>query len=246
MRLFKNLTKNLRYQIEKYLDIEIKLINDDLYKNIETPNFHSINYLAKSKGVLHIGAHRGSERYAYDWFGKSVIWIEANPVIFKELRKNLREFRFQNCYQGLLHSKNNLILDFFLSTNDQASSSIYDFSKKFKEKKIFFQDKKRKIEMYDKIKLKTITLDNLISLQKLNLENFNHWVVDVQGAELEVLKGAKNSLKFCRSITIEVSTENFYENGSTYSSIKEYLNTLNFKVLGEPTRNHEDIIFVTQ
>ena len=45
MRLFKNLTKNLRYQIEKYLDIEIKLINDDLYKNIETPNFHSINYL---------------------------------------------------------------------------------------------------------------------------------------------------------------------------------------------------------
>ena len=130
----------------------------------------------------------------WNWFGKSVIWIEANPVIFKELRKNLREFRFQNCYQGLLHSKNNLILDFFLSTNDQASSSIYDFSKKFKEKKIFFQDKKRKIEMYDKIKLKTITLDNLISLQKLNLENFNHWVVDVQGAELEVLRGGVNLL----------------------------------------------------
>ena len=44
---------------------------------------------------MHIGAHRGSERFVYDWLGKEVIWIEANPIIFSELKKNLIEFKYQ-------------------------------------------------------------------------------------------------------------------------------------------------------
>lgn len=62
--------------------------------------------------------------------------------------------------------------------------------------------------------------------------------------KLEVLKGAKNSLKSCKSITVEVSTENFYKEGSSYNSIKEFLSTKNFMVKKDPTRNHEDVVFV--
>ena len=40
----------------------------------------------KSNGILHIGAHRGSEAPIYYWFGKDVIWIEANPKIYDDLK----------------------------------------------------------------------------------------------------------------------------------------------------------------
>ena len=84
----------------------------------------------------------GSERFMYDWLGKEVIWIEANPKIFNELKKNLMEFKYQKAYKALLHSKKEDNIDFFLSSNDNASSSIYDFSKDFKDKKLFFQKQK--------------------------------------------------------------------------------------------------------
>ena len=113
--------RNLRHLIEKLFNIDIRIIKNNIYKNTETIDLNIIKYLSKSSGVLHIGAHRGSERFIYDWLGKKVLWIEANPKIFIELKKNLREFKFQDCYEGLLYSQNNLLIDFFLSSNDQAS-----------------------------------------------------------------------------------------------------------------------------
>ena len=244
MIFLKKIIQNLRLLISKYLKVDLKLIKENIYKNQETPTYDSIYYLYKSKGVLHIGAHRGSERFVYDWLGKEVTWIESNPKIFRELEKNLIEFKYQKSYEALLHSKNGEIVDFFLSSNDNASSSIYDFSKDFKDNKLFFQNKKRNIAMTGKIKLRTCTLDDLILKYDIDIKKFNHWIIDVQGAELEVLKGAINSLKFCDSITVEVSTENFYEKGSKYDDVKEFLNDINFKVIKDPKRNHEDVVFI--
>ena len=244
MIFLKKIIQNLRLLISKYLKVDLKLIKENIYRNQETPSYDSIYYLYKSKGVLHIGAHRGSERFVYDWLGKEVTWIESNPKIFKELEKNLIEFKYQKSYEALLHSKNGEIVDFFLSSNDNASSSIYDFSKDFKDNKLFFQNKKRNIAMTGKIKLRTCTLDDLLLKNDIDIKKFNHWIIDVQGAELEVFKGAINSLKFCHSITVEVSTEDFYEKGSKYNDVKEFLNKLNFKVTKDPKRNHEDVIFI--
>ena len=143
--------RNLRHLIEKLFNIDIRIIKNNIYRNTEVVDLNIIECLSKSSGILHIGAHRGSERFIYDWLGKKVLWIEANPKMFVELKKNLREFKFQDCYEGLLYSQNDLLLDFFLSSNDQASSSIYDFSERFKKGKLFFQEKKRNIKMQNKI-----------------------------------------------------------------------------------------------
>ena len=137
--------KKLRYLLEKLFNIHIRFVKKNIYKNLETPDIDIIKSIARSSGVLHIGGHRGSERFTYDWMGKKVIWIEANPIIFRELKSNLKEFKYQQCYQALLHSTKGKWLDFFLSSNDQASSSIYDFSKTFKNNDLFFQNIKKEI-----------------------------------------------------------------------------------------------------
>ena len=222
MNFLNEIIQNLRLLISKYLKIDFKYLIKNIYKNEETPSKVSIDCIVKSTGVLHIGAHRGSERYVYDWLGKEVVWIEANPKIYKELKKKLTEFKFQRSYQTLLHAKNDEIVDFFLSSNDSASSSIFDFSEDFKSNKLFFQNKKRNIFMKDKIKLKSETLDNF------------------------ALKGSKNSLNFCESLTVEISTENFYEKGSSFEEVKKFLIDQKFRITKDPQRNHEDVVFVRE
>ena len=97
--------------------------------------------------------------------------------------------------------------------------------------------------MCKKIKLISKTLDNLIMEQNINVNNFDHLIIDVQGAELEVLKGSLKFLKKCKTIYIEVSTAKFYESGSQWNDIKNFLNNSNFQEIREPMKNHDDIIF---
>ena len=73
MKLFKKFFRNFRHFMERYFNIEIRILKNNIFRNIETPEIDVINYLSKSTGVLHIGAHRGSERLLYDWLGKKVI-----------------------------------------------------------------------------------------------------------------------------------------------------------------------------
>ena len=244
MNILKKIRSDFRDFLFNFLGVDIKFVKKNIFKNTETPQYESINCLYRSNGILHIGAHRGSERFMYDWLGKEVIWIEANPKIFNELKKNLMEFKYQKAYKALLHSKKDDNIDFFLSSNDNASSSIYDFSKDFKNNKLFFQNKKRNISMINKIKLKSCTLDDLILENNIDIKKYNHWVIDVQGAELAVLEGATKSLKHCETIAVEVSTEDFYEMGSRYNEVKEFLSDMNYKVIKDPKRNHEDVIFI--
>ena len=49
----------------------------------QEPNIEEIKIIMKSKGVLHLGAHRGKEALIYNWFNKKVLWIEAIPEIYE-------------------------------------------------------------------------------------------------------------------------------------------------------------------
>jgi FkbM family methyltransferase len=238
--------KKIRLLLANYFGINIQFLKKNIYKNLETPDKENINIILNSNGILHIGAHRGSERFVYDHLGKPVVWIEANPYIFDELQLNLNEFKYQIAYNNLLYSKSNIEKDFFLSSNDGASSSINDFSEEFLEGKIEFNNLKRNIEMTDKIKMKTKTLDKIILDNNIEISKYDHWVIDVQGAELEVLKGSVENLDKCKSLTIEVSTHRFYKNSVLWNEIKDYLKSKNFYSVREPVKNHDDILFVKQ
>lgn len=51
---------------------------------------------------MHLGAHKGQEADIYEWFGKKVIWIEAIPEIFDQLKDNLYFYNNQKAYCLLL------------------------------------------------------------------------------------------------------------------------------------------------
>lgn len=192
------------------------------------------NLILNSEGVLHIGAHYGQESEYYNEMQLDVIWIEAIPEAYNELRNKISKFAKQRAYCALVGNENLANVDFFISNNNGSASSIFKISKKADFKSVLMQTK---------LQLPMVRLDTLLS--NVDMTKYDHWIIDVQGAELLVLEGAGYLISFCRSITIEVSTRETYINGARYQHLKDYLFTQGFFPLWEPAKyDHTDIPFI--
>lgn len=238
--IFKNFFKYLLRKLNRKI-IKIKRKTPQSFVH-DIPNKEIVDSIINSKGIIHIGAHRGSEGIVYEWFNKKVVWIEANPLIFDDLRDNISNLYGQIAFNNLLGEENKSNVQFYLSNNDYASSSVFEFSDNLIEK-IKFNEKK--IIMEKKIYLNMITLDSLIDKKKIDISNFDHWIIDAQGSELQILKGAKNNLKYCKSLYVEVSKDEYYKGESTkWPELRDYLTNNNFKLTSEPSSSHCDVLFV--
>ena len=210
-----------------------------LYKNKnyvhQKPNIDVIKTLYNSTGVLHMGAHRGGEAQIYDWFQKKTIWIEANPKIIPDLKDNVYQFPFQKVIQALLSDKDGDYINFYISSNDSASSSIFKFGKKSIE---------QNLKMVSKIKLKSCKLDTIVKNEPIEILDYDFWVIDLQGAELLALKGAMESLRKCKSILVEVSKNEYYKNAVNWEELKKFLNQNDFIQQWEPIESHSDVLFI--
>jgi len=221
------------------------------YKLIKTQKKKSTNFLnvknqasliclAKSKGVLHLGAHKGEEADIYQWLGKKVIWIEAIPKIFDQLKDNLSFYSNQDAYCLLLGDMDNVKKSFYISNNNSVSSSLFKFSKNTLDRKYFSE---QKLEMKNELILEMSKLDTFIKKNNIDISNYNHWIVDLQGAELLALKGAEKSLEFCDSLLIEISKVDIYENGVLWPDLKNWLIKRNFYPVTDPAQDHTDVLF---
>ncbi len=220
----------------------IKLSVKKLKKHpFPSPSPKEINLIRNAKGILHIGGHRGTEAAVYDWFNKPVVWVEADPYLFDELEINIKKHYDQKAFCALLGDQNLSNVPFYISNNDGACSSIFEFSDNVKKGKLW---KDRVFFTKKKIFLNMITLDNLIKDKNIKISRFNHWILDIQGAELLALKGSKKSLKYCKSIQIEISKKEYYKNGASWKNIKKFLEKENFKLLSKPKFDHTEVTFV--
>ena len=216
--------------------------------NIKRPKVHpypkpdeiECRYMLESSGILHLGAHRGTEAAVYDWFNKKVLWVEAIPFIFEELTDNIRKHYNQKAICAVVGDKDNNEVDFYISNSDGSCSSIFDFSENVKNRTLWGD---RKFKMNSVLKLKMKKIDTLFIENKIDASQYNHWVMDLQGGELLALKGAANSIKFCKSISIEISKKEYYYGGAQWIDVKKFLENEKFKLLKEPRHDHTEVLF---
>lgn len=194
------------------------------------------NIIEHSDGILHIGAHYGEERYLYNQYQKYVLWIEGDPVHFKQLEENISKFHKQKTKLALLGDVNQKKRNFYRASNQGESSSIYEFSKN---------------PGFDSINLRTdsivelplVRLDSILSENEV--KTYSHWIVDVQGAELDVLKGAGKLLKYANSLMVEMSNREIYKNGSKPAEIFSYLSNFNlYPIWDLGFMEHGDVLFL--
>lgn len=183
--------------------------------------------LQGANGVLHVGAHYGQEAERYDRLNLPVMWVEADPEKHSVLLERLAPFPLQQSKLGLVGRENREAVDFFVANNDGGSSSIYPFLEGGTEE--------HKIGMTGSTKLPMVRLDTLFSDNEI--EGLSHWVLDVQGAELEALVGAGSYLAQCHTLEIEVSLREVYEGGVRFAELEKWLNSEGFVSLWDPPPN---------
>lgn len=167
-------------------------------------------------GVLHVGAHTAEEWPEYLKFGWTPItWVEAQPELAKKLVERLPS-NLNTVIQGVVWSKPGLHMTLQVS-NNTASTSLLDFNT-------------HSIEHPDIVVESTlsVTTTTLEEITPRNLK-FEMLVIDIQGAELEALKGFTGRLGSVKWIYSEVNKKELYKNCARVSEIDAFLVPYGFK-----------------
>lgn len=172
----------------------------------------------KMRGVIHVGAHYGQEYNDYLNSGiKNIVFIEP-------LKKNYE--RLLTCHQfpdtvltfnlaiGNMVGEVDMNVD---TANWGMSSSILEPGTHLRHYPKITFDKKETVQI--------TKLDNL----GINRSLYNVLVVDVQGYEMEVFKGAEETLKSIDVIFSEVNTDEVYKGCAKMSDVDAFLGVRGFK-----------------
>tara|TARA_B100000900_G_scaffold240017_1_gene204004 strand:- start:1974 stop:2612 length:639 start_codon:yes stop_codon:yes gene_type:complete len=152
------------------------------------------------ENVLDIGAWCGTWSATMQKFAKKINCFEPNKVHFECLQKNLEGHQHIKTFNHAVGSENGYVK---LSEESATQNT-------------------RVIQ--EKGDIPIFTVDSL------KFENVDMIKIDVEGLEMEVLKGATNTLENVKYLMIELNN-NSKKYGSSNREIEKYLHGLGFRVL---------------
>jgi len=176
---------------------------------------HPDRFLRRVSGVIHVGANTGQEREHYDMYDLRVIWIEPIPEVYKTLVANLEGFRDQRAIQSLVTDRDDEEYEFHIANNYGASSSILDL----KDHKDMYPD----VTFTATVLLRSTTLSSLLQRERIDPSEYQALILDTQGSELLVLKGAAPVLRNFKYIKIEVPDFEAYAGCCQLADINSFM-----------------------
>lgn len=178
-------------------------------------------------GVVHIGASTGQE--AGDYFNagmRNTFWVEAIPDVFKKLQDHVHKINFDSaiCINALLSDVDGEEIKFNIASNEGQSSSMFEFGTHSKMHPT--------VKFTGSIQLQTTRFDTLVKVES----DFNYYPelydflnIDVQGAELKVLRGMGDLLHHFKYAYIEVNEDYLYKGCPLVQDIDKYLSGFGFQ-----------------
>ncbi len=222
MKLFRFILKYTPTKVLQHTRLEIEYIlgfgsgNGSTFEDVK----EEIKYLKQFSNlnleiIYDIGANKGEwTRAAHAIFPNSKIFaFEPNPILFKQLQK-LEFFEmsvkvFPYAIGSVEESRN-----FYFNSDLNKIGSLIEPE--------FMYSINRECQ-----KVKVVRLDNLIKHNEIPVPNFIK--IDVEGWELEVIKGLGDVLPRVRFIQFEISEATLLAN-SSFRSIQEILTLNNFSI----------------
>lgn len=170
-------------------------------------------YHINATGVLHIGASTGQEAEKYHKHGLKVVWIEAIPEVFKQLKRNVLQYTGSVCINACVSDRDGDMVDFNISNNEGQSSSMFEFgTHTIAHPGIVFTNK---------LRLHTLRVDSILKERNIPAHEYDFVNLDIQGAELKALKGM--DLSHVRYVYCEVNVQELYKGIPLLPEIDEYL-----------------------
>ena len=222
----KKFTKLIKSQIWRKGLLNNIAANTELENLIKDLNFETI---------LDIGSNKGQFILLVENLFKNKIIYSFEPI--KEiLEKQKKFFKYKNnifFFNIALGEKSKKKV--FYITNRKDSSSFLKFNKNNVKNSDYNINQERVVEIK--------ALDEVIQFAKLVPPILLK--IDVQGYELDVLKGCSNLLKKTTYIIVEVSENEIYQDQPVANEIIEYLNKQNYIIIKEnlPTNISKSNLF---
>lgn len=171
-----------------------------------------VKYQMKIKGIIHVGAHYGQEYEAYVNNGvTNIVFIEPCTPAFKVLQSRVGNsenvITFQ-CACGEANGHAEMYVE--TKNNGQSNSLLKARTHLIRYPEIQFNDRE------------TVAVRRLDELP-LNIANYNLLMMDTQGGELNVLKGATQTLMGIDYIYTEVNNQELYEGNAMVHEIDAFL-----------------------
>ena len=177
------------------------------------------NFLPDAKGVILVGSAKGNERKLFSRYDLNVIFVEAIPAVYEICKTKIgglvKAGKNYVALNGLVTDKDDQPYEFKVSSNRGLSSSIYELKD---HKKIW-----GKVSMVSTIQLKSVTLPTLLERNGLDVKNYDALVMDTQGSEILVLRGAEKIISNFNYIMTEVADFEAYEGCGQLKDIEEYM-----------------------
>ena len=166
------------------------------------------------RGIIHVGAHAGQEADKYAPFGTQ-LWVEPQPEVYARLLQRVtgRPGVFtanvacgEQAGEATMH---------ILANNDGQSNSLLEPAQHLEEHPEY--------PLAGTMTVRVARLDDVLTAQGLRPEQFSVLVLDVQGYELHVLRGAPNVLAAAQAVVAEVSTAEVYRSCARLGDIDQFM-----------------------
>ena len=213
--------------------------NDLMIMTVHEDDLLQLFRPTKGDIVVDVGAYLG--RYTLtssNLVGKSgrVVAIEGDPSHYEMLNKNLKLNKTSNvtAINCMVGSKDmHLIVG---SEEEYLTVSSKDIHTNFQKNSYREFDETGRAQIGNAI-VQLNSLDNLL-IKEHGISEINWMKIDVEGAELEVLKGAHNILSNSKRIKLLIE---IHDVNKLYKPIVEILKTYNFKIIFEKDGQDERI-----
>ena len=173
-------------------------------------------YNLNVSGIIHIGGHYGGEIGIYKSHNvNDIVLFEPLTSNFSVLNNVVKNTKGNIVAHQVALGNDNRKVTMNISSNEAQSSSILT--------------PKVHLTAHPEV---TFTGTEEVEMKKLddyNYQNYNMIVIDVQGYELEVFKGATKTLNNIDYIYCEVNRDEVYEGNAQVEEIDEFLSTYGFK-----------------
>ena len=166
-------------------------------------------------GVIQVGAHIGEEIDIYFSMGaKKVVAFEPIKSSYDKIKEHENLTKVNKALGNY-----NGVVKLNIASNAQSTSPLNPKTHLTEHPWVSFNNT---------ISVPISTLNSWFSDENEKPINYNFMSIDVQGYELEVLKGATNILPSIKVILCEVNKKELYENCPMVEEIDEFLTTYGF------------------
>lgn len=224
IRQVNRLGVNFQLDISDYMEYVI-------YYGVNTePKGKLFDLIEDGSTVLDVGANIGETLLQFASINTNGmnIGFEPVPYIYDRLQKNISLNNLSSLkIENLAISDRKETLSFKMPNNQNSGG-------------VRMRKKENKNEYNADLNVQAITLDEYLSQN--NIQKVDMIKIDVEGFELNVLKGAENTLaNFRPKMFIEIDDQMLKEQNSSAESILKWLESKNYKLLNGETNQPIDL-----